>query len=171
MNQVEILEKLQAEFSAYQDLSNSFEEARFFKQPHAEKWSVAQNLMHLIDVSKRIGGSLKDPSVLAQFGTAERPSRDFDTIKNTYQTELKARQALGMPYRHLDTEGVSKTELLNSFNEINQKLMDRTAQLSETDLDTLQMPHPLLGIMTLREMLQFTAGHVRHHFDIIEKMA
>jgi DinB superfamily len=169
MNQSELLEKLKFEFSDMENLANTFEEPVFFKQPHAEKWSVAQNIVHLINSTKGIASALKEPSVLGAYGQANRPSRDFETIQETYNTVLTDLKAKGMPYKHLEAEG-SKAQLLYNFNEINEKLVTRAALLSETDFDTLQLPHPVLGMMTLREMLYFTADHTRHHYNIVEKI-
>jgi hypothetical protein len=169
MNQSELIEKLRFEFSNMENLANTIEETAFFKQPHAEKWSAAQNIVHLINSTKGIASVLKDPSVLDAYGHANRPSRDFETIQETYKTVLTDLKAKGMPYKHLDTEG-SKEQLLNDFHELNEKLATRAALLSESDFDMLQLPHPVLGMMTLREMLYFTADHTRHHFNIVEKI-
>jgi hypothetical protein len=169
MNQSELIEKLRFEFSDMENLANSFEETAFFKQPHAEKWSAAQNIVHLINSTKGIASALKTPSVLDAYGKAERPSSDYETIQNNYRVGLATLQAKGMPYKHLDTEG-DKAQLLQNFKDINQKLVTRATQLHEADFDTFQLPHPLLGMMTLREMLYFTADHTRHHFNIVEKI-
>jgi DinB superfamily len=169
MNQSELLAKLKSEFSDMENLANSFEETAFFKQPHAEKWSVAQNIVHLNFVAKNILGALNTPSVLAGFGKANRASRDFDTIRDAYLQGLSEWQAKGMPYKHLNTEG-PKTGLLQDFEAIHQNLMSFAETLSEEDLNTLQLPHPVLGLMTVREMLCFATYHIRHHFDIVEKI-
>jgi len=44
-----------------------------------------------------------------------------------------------------------------------QALARRIDRFSETQLDQLILPHPLLGKLTLREMLYFTIYHVQHH--------
>ena len=169
MKKAEILKRLKSEVSDYANLSNSFDESSFFKQPNPEKWSAAQNLQHLVFVSKRISDTLKNPSVLAAFGSAERPSRDYETVEKDYQTELEARKAIGMPYRHLDTEG-SKLDLIGNLAAVTKELTDVSEQLSEEQLDSVQMPHPLLGLLTAREWLQFVASHTNHHFRIVEKL-
>jgi hypothetical protein len=169
MNQSELVEKLRFESSEMGNLANTFEESAFFKQPHAEKWSVAQNIVHLNFVAKSIIGAIKDPTVLAPNGAATRPSRDFDTIRDTYLTGLAAFKANGMPYRHLNTEG-TKADSLNTFKMFHQNLISQSTTLSETDWDTLQLPHPVLGLMTLREMMSFATYHIRHHYDIVEKI-
>jgi hypothetical protein len=169
MNQSELLAKLKSEFFDMKNLANTFEESAFFKQPHAEKWSAAQNIVHLVNSTKGIASALKDPSVLAPYGQANRPSREFETVQETYKSVLTDLKAKGMPYKHLDTEG-SKENLIQNFKDITEKLVTRAALLNETDFDTLQLPHPVLGMMTLREMLYFTADHTRHHHDIVEKI-
>ncbi|NBX80802.1 MAG: DinB family protein, partial [Flavobacteriales bacterium] len=40
---------------------------------------------------------------------------------------------------------------------------------TEDDLDKYVLPHPLLGKLTLREMLCFTIYHVKHHVEIIKR--
>ena len=45
-----------------------------------------------------------------------------------------------------------------------------TASLPDTaDLDAVLLPHPLLGKLTVREMLFFTVYHVQHHRALVER--
>jgi hypothetical protein len=39
----------------------------------------------------------------------------------------------------------------------------------ERALDTTRMPHPLLGAITVREMMFFTLYHNRHHVDGVRR--
>ena len=39
----------------------------------------------------------------------------------------------------------------------------QTSQISEHKLDRCILPHPLLGKLTLREMIYFTIYHMEHH--------
>ena len=103
------------------------------------------------------------------FGSAERPSRDYETVEKDYQTVLEAQKAVGMPYRHLNTKG-SKLDLIENLAAVTKELTDVSEQLSEEQLDSVQMPHPLLGLLTVREWLHFTASHTQHHFKIVEKL-
>jgi len=41
--------------------------------------------------------------------------------------------------------------------------------MDEDDLDRVMLPHPLLGKLTLREMLFFTIYHVEHHLGILRQ--
>lgn len=41
------------------------------------------------------------------------------------------------------------------------------APWSETQLDSYLLPHPVLGRVTVREMLMFTLFHFDHHRDTV----
>lgn len=170
MTQTQINNWLKQEVEAYTRHAATFGEAAFFAQPHAEKWSVAQHTQHLIQASAGVAGALRDPALLkTQFGTTDKPGEDVEAIKNRYLQVLTNLKASGkFPYRHIETEGDQQT-LLGGFGIVNQKLADRLAALSEAEMDTLQMPHPVLGLMRVREMAIFIAYHIRHHLNIVEK--
>jgi hypothetical protein len=172
MTQAEINNWLKQEVEAYTQHAASFDETAFFRQPHAEKWSLAQHTQHLIQASAGVAGALRNPDGLKQmFGTTDKPSEDLEAIKSRYIRVLADLTAAGkFPYRHIDTEG-DQTTILGGFGAVNQKLSDRLMSLSESDMDTLQMPHPVLGLLSVREMLIFIAYHVRHHLNIVETYA
>ena len=41
---------------------------------------------------------------------------------------------------------------------------------TEEELDTYLIPHPLIGKMTLRELLFFTVYHIGHHLKTIKNI-
>ena len=47
------------------------------------------------------------------------------------------------------------------------RLSEKIDRFSETELDQFILPHPLLGKLTLREMIYFTIYHVEHHHSQI----
>lgn len=51
----------------------------------------------------------------------------------------------------------------------NKKLQYKTKRLKDKHLDTLIVPHPLMGKMTLREIIMWTAHHTEHHYKILKK--
>jgi DinB superfamily len=55
--------------------------------------------------------------------------------------------------------------IMHYTNELCKKL----EKLSEEELDTYLLPHPLLGKLTFREMLYFTAYHAEHHHLIAKR--
>jgi hypothetical protein len=55
------------------------------------------------------------------------------------------------------------TRHANSIDE----LVSLVARWPENALDRRLLPHPLLGRLTVREMLFFTVYHNRHHVDVV----
>ena len=60
-----------------------------------------------------------------------------------------------------------KYELIKKYDEQKQKLISKIEKQSEVDLDKYILPHPLLGKVTLREMLYFTIHHNEHHLNLL----
>ena len=48
-----------------------------------------------------------------------------------------------------------------------EKLIAKIEKQTESDLDKYILPHPLLGKVTLREMLYFTIHHNEHHLELL----
>ncbi|MBL7815086.1 MAG: DinB family protein [Saprospiraceae bacterium] len=164
-----LFQRLQNEVEALVKAVENIPEADFFQQPHAEKWSIGQNVQHLIQASKPLVKLFGQPSLMEQWGKSPHPTRTYEEIKTLYDNALSQPQPLLQSYRHIDTEG-SKEELLETLKSVTAKLIERAAMLSETDLDTYQMPHPLKFMLTAGEFLHFTAYHTRHHHDIVSKI-
>ena len=104
-----------------------------------------------------------------QWAKSNRESQSYEDVKKLYANALKTPIPLLTVYRHLDTEG-SKTEMLDVYKSVSTKLLERAALMSEADLDSYQIPHPLIGLLTAGEFLHFTAYHTRHHHNIVEKI-
>ena len=61
-----------------------------------------------------------------------------------------------------------KDELIKKYAEQKQKLISKIEKQNEKDLDVYILPHPLLGKVTLREMLYFTIHHNEHHLESLK---
>jgi hypothetical protein len=170
MTQNEIKNWLQTELDAYTALVQKMDETAFFAQPHTEKWSAAQHTQHLIEAGAGVAGALRDKANLQErFGLASHAYRSLEVYQPIYLNTLAQLKAAGkFPYRHIETAG-DRAALLGGLAAVTQKMADRMGALSEEDMDTHQMPHPVLGLMSVREMAEFIAYHIRHHYDIVEK--
>lgn len=42
--------------------------------------------------------------------------------------------------------------------------------MSDEILDTYQIPHPIIGLISVREMIYFTLYHYKHHLKAINKL-
>jgi hypothetical protein len=57
----------------------------------------------------------------------------------------------------------ARAALLEKLEKRTAALARKVQKMTDNQLDTLLLPHPLLGKLTFREMLYFTIYHVQHH--------
>lgn len=134
----------------------------------SEKWSPAEHIMHLNLSVKPLELAYRLPGFLLawKFGRANRMSRTYDELLNKYRLKLdsggKAPSAFIPETHHRTFE-----EITGEFRQRHHHLIQLAGHWSEKKLDTYILPHPLLGKLTLREMLYFTALHIHHHEQLI----
>lgn len=136
-----------------------------------EKWNALQQLDHLIKSVAPVNMAMGLPKLVLswRFGIANRPSRSYDALVDRYHIKLQAGgRASGAFVPPLQLDPADKEALLNKLQSLVQKLVQKTLRQSEVSLDRYILPHPLLGKLTLREMLYFTAYHAAHHGKSIE---
>ena len=63
-----------------------------------------------------------------------------------------------------------KKRLLDQYTAYSEKLERLINRLSENELDKYILPHPLLGKLTLREMMFFTIYHTQHHSTSLKEL-
>ena len=127
------------------------------------KWSAAEQLENMILCTKpivKVFGMDKE-TIRAQFGETNRKGRSIRELLADYQEKLNAGGKA--PEKFLPTEGVQSADRTHLLVELINELCARIEKFSETELDTLLIPHPLLGNLTLREMLFNAISHVEHH--------
>lgn len=134
------------------------------------KWSIAQQLQHLILSNFPVASSLKQPyERLASFGTPTDSTLDFEGLKSLYYSHL----AKGVKARGAFAPEVIKEEawhsLFEDWDRIGLKFKERLASWPEEDLDKYVIPHPVLGPLSVRQMLFFTIFHNQHHLKGINK--
>ena len=134
------------------------------------KWSAGQNLDHLIRAIKplQLAYSLPKFALNILFGKTNRPSRTYDELVTKYKTKLAAGGKASGPFIPPIIRFEKKDELIKKYADQKQKLISKIEKQSEVDLDKFILPHPLLGKVTLREMLYFTIHHNEHHLDLLK---
>jgi DinB family protein len=145
--------------------------------PQGEAWSPAEHLEHLVRSVRPLAKGLAQPreELRARWGEADRPSRRFGEVVVGYRAELgKGARAAG-PFvpdvAALPRDVVGQRALLERWREAAAALVAVVKAWSEEELDRLRIPHPLLGPLTVREMLMFTVYHDRHHLDLVRGRA
>ncbi len=106
------------------------------------------------------------------FGRAKQGSGSYAALGDRYQGLLAAGAGAGSftprevppPANPRD----ERTQLVAGFADAVEQLARRIEKWSETALDRYRLPHPLLGKLTVREMLFFTVLHIAHHASKVE---
>jgi hypothetical protein len=140
-----------------------------FEATPDSKWSAGQNLDHLIRAIRPLQLAYGLPKFVLTilFGRTNRPSRTYDELVTKYKAKLAAGGKASRPFIPPTINFERKNELIKKYAEQKQKLITKIEKQSETDLDKYILPHPLLGKVTLREMLYFTIHHNEHHLNLL----
>lgn len=139
-----------------------------------EAWSPAENVRHLTKSMRALTVGLRLPRwVLAlRFGSAKTPSRSFDTLHDTYHTRLALGASAGRfapsARRASANTEAQRREIMAQHTQALGAFCDAAAPWPEAALDRRVLPHPLLGRLTVREMLLFTLIHNRHHLTLVQ---
>ena len=172
MTKLKIIEKLKATFTELEKTIDGFSEKLFFQRPPSDKWSAAENIQHLfLSVKPLVSLFGKKDFMMEQWGKASHPSRSYNEIMTFYMDKLAQTPNIFSPITTPKELAATKEEEMQNFASINAKFLERAADLSEDDLDLYQIPHPLLGLLTIREFLYFTDYHTIHHHHAIKAMS
>jgi len=162
----QIIGKLKENHHRLADTVYGLSESDFLSAP-AGKWTAGQQLDHIYLSLKPLTMALGLPKLAVKaFGSANRPSRDYDAVVAKYHEALanggKApSNFVPDPVSYQDKDTISAKLKANL-----DKLASNLDKYSEEDLDKYILPHPLLGKMTVREMLYFTIYHSEHHYKV-----
>lgn len=171
MNQTQISELLLAKHQAFLAEIETFSEEKFTDAPEG-KWSPAQQLDHLCRSTAPLVKGLRLPIWLLKivFGKANRPSRSYTELIEKYQGKLQQGGKASGQFVPKFVDLSEKAVLMRSLNRNAEALARAARRASDADLDTLVIPHPLLGKLTYREMLYFTVYHVEHHHKAVASL-
>ena len=156
------------------DYWRAFSTEEFFA-PIGAAWSPADNVRHLTKSIRAVTRGLGMPKValLFLFGIGRRGSRSYDEVRETYRKALAAGGQAGgyapsarRPPADLEAW---RGEIMAERERVAQALAREIGRWGEGALDRFRLPHPLLGKLTVREMLFFTLYHNLHHVHVVER--
>jgi len=136
------------------------------------KWSAQQQLDHLIlSVSPLVKIFNMDTNVVAaKFGTTNNSPRSYDTIIDFYLKALangaKAPDKF-VPEVNLE---IDRNVACTTLNNLVDNLCSSLTDISDENLDTVCIPHPLAKNFSMREMLYHAIYHAEHHHKSIVQM-
>ncbi len=140
-----------------------------FFTPVGSGWSPAGNVRHLNKAVQPLARALRLPrfALRVLFGKPRNPSRTYAAVRDKYFATLKQGGGAGTfapePSQAHEHDAGQRARLMSKRTELSQQLWSAISSWREADLDRYLLPHPLLGKLTIREMLFFTLYHNYHH--------
>ncbi len=134
-------------------------------------WTAGQHLLHLVNSTRPLGKGMGYPRLLLllKFGRVKMPSRSYEDTVQFYKDGLGNGGKATGKYVPRKVRKEEREVLVERFKEEMRILINQIHQWSEKNLDRTAVPHPLLGNLTLREMLYFTLYHMEHHLKVLEE--
>ena len=137
------------------------------------KWTTGQQVLHLLQSAKALNTGMSMPKFVLKwkFGKANREVRDYDAVVKRYHERLEeSNVATFGPSANMKVPPLTEKQyLLNRIQVEHKKLQYKTQKWRDKDLDTIVLPHPLMGKMPVREIVMWTAYHIEHHAKQLEE--
>jgi hypothetical protein len=150
---------------------SSFDTPGFFA-PIGDAWSPADNVRHLTKTMRAIDRGLNAPRWILwlRFGRGG-VSRSYTEMKDVYLARLARGASAGRfaPGPAQQTSDAERERIMKFHADAIAALTASVGRWPESALDARRLPHPLLGPITVREMLFFTLYHNRHHLEGVQR--
>lgn len=142
-----------------------------FVQSNHGKWTPGQQLEHILLSIKPLRQILTVPKIvlLIIWGKANRDSKTYDALIEKYHLKLQQGGRATSRFVPRLVSHDQKPALVQSISNEIKWLSEKLDKFTEEELDKYILPHPLLGKLTIREMMYFTMYHVQHHQMMTER--
>ncbi|MEL6254730.1 MAG: DinB family protein [Bacteroidota bacterium] len=169
MNKQAIIQTLNENYQAFINYVSSLSEEDYSYR-HEGKWDAARQLNHInLSVAPLVQVYSLPPAVIEKnFGRKKRTDRSYEDLLTAYQGLLATGGKAPSRFVPGEEEMPPRQEMIDQLSALVPKLCSLIDNTSDEDLDSLLIPHPLLKLLTLREMLYNAIYHVSHHQKQIE---
>ncbi len=165
MNKEEIIIQLQKTHQQFIETVLGLDDDAFMFAWQGEKWTAGQQLLHIYQSVAPLNKflSAKATDIKTMFGIADNPSKNYAELVESYNTALGAGVTIASNFFPKSVELAEREAIIEKLKMAVSTLTSLTAVFSEQEIEEISVPHPLLGKLTLREMLYFTIHHATHH--------
>jgi len=165
----------------YQEVQNTMTSLPLddFYDRSKNSWSPSDTLKHLVKSARPLTIALRLPKFIIglKWGKSNRPSKQYHEVRKLYQSHLArgaqagkyAPEFVEVPGAQDDAERM-QADVLHKWNKVNKSLLAALERWPEMYLDKYFLPHPILGKITVREMIMFTIYHNVHHLAKVQKL-
>ncbi|MBK8880174.1 MAG: DinB family protein [Haliscomenobacter sp.] len=170
MDKISIIQSLIQQHRTFASEITQLDRPAFMYAPEG-KWTAGQQLDHILRSTRPLRLAFHLPKAILKlvFGKANRPSRGYDAVVEKYLFKLKAGGVATGVFIPKPVGFSLKDRLALRLSRTIASLCKGLGRFSEKELDEYVLPHPLLGKLTIREMLYFTLYHVEHHRQITRR--
>ena len=168
--ETDLQQRLVNDYQTFISVINGYSSEAFNR--HAdEKWSVADVVQHLYLSARPVARLMTGPrEVFMQWGKPASPSKTYEEIASAYKkilaTGVKAPAAMAP---RIEDMQVGRDTLMTRFSSVYESLIETIGHWSDQELEAYCIPHPALGKLTVREMVNFTSLHTQHHLRLLPK--
>lgn len=170
MEKQKLKQQLTEGHSTYTNYVMSLNESNFnFALP--EKWNAGQHLQHILISVARLSKAFDNPKYVISTEEAglKREGMSYDALVAVYLEFIKKGAKASAPFVPELVKIEQRTQLVKDVQAVIAELCFKLDRYTEQQLDTLTIPHPLLGRITLREMIYFTIKHAEHHYELTKQ--
>lgn len=146
-----------------------------FVAPQGDRWSPAEHVRHLAKSAFAIATGVRMPRVVLwlRFGWPRARSRPFAQLVADYRAALAAGGQAGRfaPSRQ-DADGDLagyQQRVIAQWEAAHAAVASAARGWSEGAAEQAVITHPLIGALTLREMLMFQHYHEAHHLNLVAR--
>ncbi|WP_223033511.1 DinB family protein [Hanstruepera marina] len=138
------------------------------------KWTTGQHTLHLLQSITPLNKAMSMPKFVLKykFGKVNRDVRNYETVCKRYDERLV--DAQGKTFKGSQNMKIpsikDKDYLLNRLQIEQKKLQAKTLRWKDNSLNTVILPHPLMGKMPVREIVMWSAYHVEHHTNTLKNL-
>ena len=171
-NKTEIAADLKEAFETVTSYCKDMDSDVYFRSQES-KWNIAENIHHLILSTVPLSKAMYYPKLVIRLvaGKGSGSSMEYEALTGAYQSKLDQGGVATGDYVPKGRKKFNQEQSLKKLSSEGQKLVHSLDRWTEEQLDNYRLPHPLLGKITVREMLYFTIYHTHHHLSAIKNIS
>mgnify|MGYP000910295439 CR=1 FL=1 len=166
----QIIAELNDSFNSLVDICTQVKHEQFNISKEG-KWSAGENIQHLVNATKMTNVAFNLPKFVhvLLYGKPHRTSHGYSKVIDNYLKQLEHGAKASGPY--IPKKRDYQRELLQQRIKAqgNKLIAAIHNKWTEEQLDKYVIKHPILGLLTLRELAYFTIYHNSHHAATIKQ--
>jgi hypothetical protein len=165
----EIIAELRGSFDSLIQVSSAVPDG-VYNVSVSNKWTPAENVAHLVNATRMTSLAFTLPKFMhvVLYGKPQRTSHGYSKVVDNYQRKLGDGAVATGVYVPKKTN-YQKHDLHHKLQrEATKLIVALDNKWSDEQLDNYQISHPILGLLTVRELAYFTIYHNGHHTDTIK---